>query len=56
MAIILFTIAGFIGMDALLCVKDIGKPRKPLTGGVVAVIVAVDAAIAVALVLAAMLL
>jgi hypothetical protein len=53
MRIALYVIAGWITVGALGAVALIGKPRTPTTGGVATVIVAVDAAIVVALVLAA---
>jgi hypothetical protein len=53
MAIILYIIAAFLGLNWLLVIRDVGKPRKPLTGGIATAIVAFDAAIVVALIIAA---
>ena len=54
MKLAVFFIAGWIAMGAIIAVATIGKPRKPITPGVAAGIIVIDAAITVALVLAAM--
>ena len=53
MNIIVYAIAGFLTLGALLTVGNVGKPRKPTTPGTAAAVVVIDAAIVVALVLAA---
>jgi hypothetical protein len=53
MSIALYAIAGFLTLGALLTVGNVGKPRQPTSPGTAAAIVVIDAAIVVALVLAA---
>jgi hypothetical protein len=51
--IALYVVAGWLTFGALFTVATVGKPRTPTTGGVATFIIMVDAAIIVALVLAA---
>lgn len=53
MRIALYVIAGWLTVGTLLTVGTIGKPRKPATGSVAVTVTVVNAAIVVALVLAA---
>jgi hypothetical protein len=53
MRIALYIVAGWMALGALGAVAMVGKPRTPTTGAVATIIVTVDAAIVVALVLAA---
>lgn len=53
MRIALYVVAGWMAFGALGTVAMVGKPRTPTTGAVATIIVTVDAAIVVALVLAA---
>lgn len=47
-----WVIAALIASGALLTVRDVGKPRKPLTGASAAAVVLVSAAFASVLVIA----
>lgn len=53
MNIVLYAIAGFLALGALLTVGSVGKPRKPTTGGIAAAVIVVDAAIVTLLIIAA---
>jgi hypothetical protein len=53
MTYVLYVLAGWVALGALLIIGGIGKPRKPVSAGHVAVIVAIDAFWVVVLVLAA---
>lgn len=54
MSLALFIIAGIVALGALIRISLVGKPRKPLSGGEVAVSTAIDAAVVVFLILAAL--
>ena len=54
MSIALYVIAGIVTLGALIRISLVGKPRKPLGGGEVAVSAAIDAAVVVFLILAAL--
>lgn len=53
MSWILLAIAAWLTLGALAVITSIGKPRKQMTPGAAAIVVLIDAAIIVALVLAA---
>lgn len=53
MSIALYIIAGWIAFSSLVIVSSVGKPRKPVTGGTAALVVALCAIEVAILVIAA---
>lgn len=50
---LLIAIAAFLGLNALLTIGAIGKPRRPITPGMAITVLIVDTAIAAVLIAAA---
>lgn len=53
LTVLLYVIAGWITLGAVTTISLVGKPREPITGGVAAFSVLVQAAIIVTLIFAA---
>ncbi len=49
----LYAIAAFIALGSIATVVNVGKPRKPTTGGVAAAVIVIDAFIIPVLIIAA---